>query len=114
MANPFKGEALVRVEGGEFTLAMTLGACASIEGHFDNRPLNEILSELDGDNPRLSVLLVVVWAGLKKHHNLTIDEVGDIVSMADATIWSQGLIVALGRAQPEAQGKARPPKAKAG
>lgn len=115
MANPIKGEALVQVEAGEFTLAMTLGACAAIEGQFEGRTLNEILGELDGDNPNITVMLTVIWAGLKKHHNLSFDAVGDLVSMGEIAIWGGAIGRAMAQAMPEKKGgAARPRKAKAG
>ncbi|RYE43609.1 MAG: hypothetical protein EOP24_27680 [Hyphomicrobiales bacterium] len=115
MANPMKGEVLVKVEAGEFTLAYTLGACAAIEGQFPGRSLNEILSDLDGEMPKISTMLVVVWAGLKKHHSdLTQDQVGDLVSLHELETWGAKLSEALNLAQPEANRKtARPRQAAA-
>jgi hypothetical protein len=102
MAIPMKGESVVRVEGGEYTLAFTLGACAAIEGHYEGRGLQSILSDLEGNDPKISTLLVVIWAGLKKHHNLSLDEVGDIVSMDEAEAWGEaiGKAFAAGSAAP--------------
>lgn len=104
MANPMKGEVLVKVEAGEFTLAYTLGACAAIEGQFPGRALNEILGDLDGEMPKISTMLVVIWAGLKKHHpDLTQDDVGDLVSLHELELWGTKLVEALNLAQPGAK-----------
>lgn len=116
MANPFKGEALVHVGAGEFTLAYTLGACAAIEGQFDGKPLNDVLASLqtDGGQPPARTMQIVIWAGLKKHHQMSIDEVGDLISIHEMDRWSDGLIRAFSLAQPEGAPKGNPRKAKVG
>ena len=65
MAIPMKGEHTVTVGAGEFTLAFTLGACAAIEGQFEGRGLQSILSDVQGDDPKVTTLLVIIWAGSK-------------------------------------------------
>lgn len=110
MANPMKGEALVKVAAGEFTLAFTLGACIAIEDHFGGRPFGEILTDMHAKQD-LRTMLVVVWAALKKHHGLTLDEVGDLVNMAEAVAWGEGIGKALN--DPEAEAPQNPRKAKA-
>ena len=111
MAIPMKGEHRVEIEGGEYTLAFTLGACAAIEGHFDGRGLQSILSDIQGDDPKVTTLLVIIWAGLKKHHGLTLDEVGDIVTMEEAPRWGEAIAKGLSSGSGEARGDARPRKA---
>lgn len=111
MSIPMKGEHTVRIETGEFTLAFTLGACAAIEGHYEGRGLQSILSDLQGDDPKVTTLLVVIWAGLKKHHNLSLDEVGDIVTMEDAPIWGEAISKGMASGSAEAKDSARPRKA---
>lgn len=113
MANPQKGEVLVQVDAGEFTLVYTLGAVAAIEGQFPGRTLQAVLSDLDGDTPKLNTLMIVLWAGLKKHHNLTLAEVGDLVALPEVPAWGSALAEAFKLAQPEASGKGNPRKAAA-
>lgn len=110
MANPMKGEALVRVAAGEYTLAFTLGACIALEDHFEGKSFQEILTEMQAKQD-LRIMLAVVWVGLKKHHKLSLDEVGDLVNMAEAAAWGD----AIGRAlnDPEAEEAQNPRKAKA-
>ncbi len=112
MAIPLKGEALVTVEAGEFTLAFTLGACAAVEGQFGGKPFNDVMASLQSDSPPTATLLVVIWAALKKHHGLTLDEVGNLVSLADMEAWGDGIGRALAAQSQETSGS-RPPKAKA-
>lgn len=111
MAVPMKGESLVKVEAGEFTLAFTLGACAAIEGQFEGRGLNSILKDIEGEGAKTSTLLVVIWAGLKKHHSLTLEEVGNIVTMQDMPLWGVAIGEAMGGGSMEATGPANPQKA---
>lgn len=112
MANPLKGEALVTIEAGEFTLAYDLGACSAIEAAMGGKPLQEILGKLEAETPPVSVLLVVIWAGLKKHHKLSQDDVGHLVSLHEMEQW--GLAIGRAFATPgEASGAARPPVAEA-
>ncbi|UJW87960.1 hypothetical protein [Devosia sp. SL43] len=113
MTNPLKGEGLARIEAGEYTLAFTLGACVAIETHFDGKPLQDITAELSGETVNLSVLLVVLWALLRKHHGLTLQEVEDLVTITEIPIWSEALTTSMVNAQPKGKG-ARPPRAAAG
>lgn len=114
MANPIKGEVLVVVEDGQYTLAYTLGACAAIEGQFAGRKLQDILGDLEGDNPKIGVMQVVIWAGLQKHHgDVTLKGAGDLVALHEMSIWGDALGKAFGLAQPEVKGKKRPQAAAA-
>lgn len=110
MANPLKGEALVKVEAGEFTLAFDLGACVAIEKQ-GGKPLQEVLAQLDVEHPPVEILLVVIWAGLKKHHKLTMEDVGHLVALHEMEQWGIGI----GKAfhQGEAKGNERPRRAEA-
>jgi hypothetical protein len=114
MSNPIKGEVVVRVEAGEFTLAFNLGALAAIEGEFPGQSFQDVLGTLDVDQPRLSTLLSVLWAGLKTHHNMTKDEVGALVSIDELPIWGEAIGNAFAAGAPAAKSTARPRKAKPG
>lgn len=110
MANPMKGEAIVHVEAGEFTLAYTLGACIAIQDQCDGKPFQQVLAELEKTQD-LKIMCIVIWAGLRKHHNLSLDEVGELINLPEAPLWGQ----AVGRAinDPEAAKGQNPRKAKA-
>lgn len=110
MANPLKGEALVKVDAGEFTLAFTLGTAVTIQRDFDGKPITEVISAMQ-QNHDIEALLTVLWACLKKHHNLSKDEVADVVTLQEISVWSEALAAAM--SDPDAkEGAARPPKAK--
>lgn len=113
MANPIKGEALVTIGDDEYTLAYNLGACAAIEGQFPGRGLQSILKDIDGEDPKVSTFLVIIWAGLKKHHELSRDEVGDIVTMQDMQAWGEGIGRAMQNGSAEVKDADRPRKAAA-
>lgn len=110
MANALKGEAIVKVEAGEFTLAYDLGALVAIEGE-TGKSLQDALNELDGDSPKVSTMLVVLWAGLKKHHNFTQDEAGHVVSLEELEIWGAALGALFAAAGKGAKPGTRPRKA---
>lgn len=112
MANPIKGEVTVRVEAGEYTLAFNLGALAAIEGEFPGQSFQDVLGGLDVEQPRVSTLLSVLWAGLKTHHNFTKDEVGALVSIDELPIWGEAIGNAFAAGAPAAKSAARPPKAR--
>jgi hypothetical protein len=105
MTNPVNGEVTVKVEAGEFTLAFTLGACAAIEGEFDGRSLSAILDDIQGEEPKVATVLVVLWAALRKHHKLSRDEVGDLVNISELPLWGEAIGKAFAGAQPEAKEK---------
>ena len=111
MANPMKGEAVVRVEAGEFTLAYTLGAAIAIEAEFNGKPLGEILAGMQERQDATSMLRVI-WAGLRKHHNLDLDHVAEIVTIAEMSVWSEAIGRALSDPEPDTGERSRPQKAK--
>lgn len=99
MAVPMKAEHLVRVEAGEFTLAYNLRACAAIEGQFPGRGLQSILNDLGGDDPKMATLEVMIWAGLKKHHDLSIEDAGQLVEISEVGAWVEAIGAAMGGGQ---------------
>lgn len=113
MTAPNRGEAIVRVASGEYTLAFTLGACRAIEQETD-KPIGEVLGAIVGNTTDLYLLQVLIWAGLRKHHNLTLDEVGDLVNMFEAKVWGTAITNAFAGAATEDKPDANPPKAKSG
>lgn len=109
MAIPMKAEHVVRVEAGEFTLAYNLRACAMIEGQFPGRGLQSILNDLSDDDPKMGTLEVLIWAGLKKHHGLSIEDAGELVEIGDVAKWVQAIGAAMGGGQTDKD--TRPQKA---
>ena len=94
--NP-RGEAVVKIDGGEYTLAYTIGACSAIEQAFPGKALNAILADLGTEEaPKMHAIQVVVWAGLRKHHNLSLEAVGDLIGMHEIGLWVEGMNGAMG------------------
>jgi hypothetical protein len=112
LTNPINGEVTVTSAAGDYTLAFTLGACAAIEGEFDGRALDDILKDIQGQSPKISTMLVILWAALRKHHKLSKEEVGDLVTIDELGKWGQAIGKAFAGAQPKAN-SARPRKATA-
>lgn len=110
MAVALKGEADVAVSSGTFTLAYTFRAAASLEASF-GKPFPKIIEDMQASQS-ITDLTAVLAAGLKKHHpDLSLDQVGDLITMAEAGIWAEALGKAIGG---EGAGEAaRPSKAKA-
>ena len=108
MANPMKGEALVQIEAGEYTLAFTLGACVAIEDRFEGKSFNDILGDMQAKQD-IRIMLAVIWGGLQKHHKLSIEEVGELVNMAEMGAWGEAIGKAM--SDPEAEKAANPRKA---
>lgn len=113
MANPKKGEAVATVAAGAFTLAFDLGACAAIEGAMGGKPFQDVLAQLDSETPSVTALLTVLWAGLQKHHKLSREDVGHLVSMDELGIWGEAIGQAFETGTPEAPASTRPQSAKA-
>lgn len=111
MAQMSASEAVVRVAGGEYTLVLNLGACKRIEQHF-NEGINKVFARLGGEDLDLDTLQVVLWAALHKHHNLSLDEVEDMVNIGDLPEWGAKMATLIPQGDAESQ-DARPQKAKA-
>lgn len=108
MANPMKGEALVKIAAGEFTLAFTLGACIAIEDRFEGKSFNQVLQEMQ-DNQDVRIMLAVIWGGLQKHHKMSMEEVGELVNMVELAEWGEAIGKAM--SDPEAATTGNPQKA---
>ena len=106
MANPARGEARVRIGDRDFTLAYDLNALCEVELLL-GMPLQSILERLA--QPRLRDMRALLWAGLQRHHPMSVAEAGDLLgevlrSGADAT-------AALGQQLSEGIAAAFPPPA---
>ena len=76
MANPARGEARIRVGDRDFTLAYDLNSLCEVELLL-NRSLQSILERLA--QPRLRDMRALLWAGLRRHHPMTVTEAGDLL-----------------------------------
>lgn len=78
MANPQRGEAAIRSDGQEYTLAFNHNALCILEDRFD-KPISEIGQRLQA-GIGVRDLRTILWVGLRKHHGeLTEEQVGEIM-----------------------------------
>lgn len=116
MANPMKGEAIARVDAGEFTLSFTFATAAAIEEDF-GKSIPEIFQDMEKRQSPTDMMRLI-YHGLRKHHDLTLEQVADVMTLAEVQIWGEALGKAVGMqpgdANAKGSGAARPPQAKAG
>lgn len=108
MANPMKGEAVVKVSTGEFVLAFDLAACIALEAEFDGRPFQEILSGLTDPKAQSADLAKVIRVALLKHHNLSTEEVTRIVMVPELKNWGTAIGLAFNGGMPDRRGDPQP------
>jgi hypothetical protein len=77
MANPHRGEVALEVEGKVYTLVCNINVMCELEAL-----LGKAMTEIISDMSRVTNLRAVLWACLKTHHQLTIEEAGDILQAA--------------------------------
>lgn len=104
MANPMKGESVLKVGGRDYTLAFSINAMCEIEYVLD-RSTDQILRDLIA-SPPLHVVRALLWGGLRTHHpdidlqaaGVLMEELGGTDAALDAI--GAGMISAF----PEAKG----------
>ena len=78
MANPHKGDVTVKAGDKEYTLRLDFNASCELEAATGKSSfaLAKAMEE-----PTASLVRAMLWACLRRHHrNLSLDEVGDIIS----------------------------------
>ncbi|WP_157014896.1 GTA-gp10 family protein [Mesorhizobium xinjiangense] len=118
MANPHRGQVSLEAGDKAYTLSFSVNAICELEDALD-RPVARIAEELnDPENIRMSTVRSVIWAALQDcHPGTTIQEAGEIATVAGTTAIMEALGRAFQLAFPDAaegKGKPRPRKAKAG
>lgn len=114
MGNPMRAEAQVSIAAGTFTLAYSLNALSAIKAARPDVPLNDLLAGLEGRGAdAVEDIALLIWAGLLKHHSLSIEEVGDLVEISDMPSWTVAIGAAMGGGAPEAKPNQNPRKAAA-
>ena len=119
MANPHRGQVALHVGDQTFMLSFSVNAICALEDALD-LPIAKIIERLeDPENVRMSLVRQVIWSAMQDHHpDVDLMEAGRIASEAGALTALEKASAAIGLAFPAAeevsQGKARPPKAKAG
>jgi hypothetical protein len=86
MANKIKGQRSFEVNGEKYTNHFDFNALAELEDA-TGMDTTEVMKELDRmrQEERISIRLLrtLTWSGLLRHHDLSIKEVGELMSEAD-------------------------------
>jgi hypothetical protein len=86
MANKIKGQRSFEVNGEKYTIHFDFNALAELEDA-TGMDTTEVMKELDRmrQEERISIRLLrtLTWSGLLRHHDLSIKEVGELMSEAD-------------------------------
>lgn len=99
MANPHRGEVAFKAGDKAYTLTYTINAVCELEA-----ALGKGVSEIVSDMSRVSTVRAVLWAGLRHHHKVTLEEAGDIMHAAGAAATAQAINSAMGLAFPQPEG----------
>jgi hypothetical protein len=86
MANPHRGEVVLRVGSGsgmtEYTIKLGHNAFACLEGELGATPAQ---LELMLKEPTITLVRAILWAGLRKHHpEINIEMAGEIIDEVGA------------------------------
>lgn len=101
MPNPHRGEVSLKAGEKTYTLAFTINSVCELENHLDKS-----LSDIVAGMGRVSVVRAVLWAGLRHHHGVSIEEAGDIMHEAGAAATSEAINEAMMLAFPQPAGAA--------
>lgn len=93
-----KGEAKL----GGYTLAFDFNALCDAEAVVG--PIGAAMTEIAKGS--FSTIRALVWAGLKKHHDKTLEQSGEIIAEVGFTEAAEAVGLAMQTAFPEAKGKA--------
>lgn len=96
MANPHRGEVELKAGEKTYTLSFTINAVCELEAALD-KPLMDVVSDMG----RLMTIRAVLWAGLRHHHKVTLEEAGDVMQAAGAPATAEAINLALSRAFPQ-------------
>ena len=88
MANRVKGEVAFKLGGKEYTMVFNHGALVELEDKLD-MGIVAITTEMqrwskEPQRVRLKWVGLLMWAGLLKHHNMTVEQVGELLDVASA------------------------------
>ena len=88
MANRVRGEVAFKLGGKEYTMVYNHGALVELEDKLD-RGIVAITSEMqrwakEPQRIRLKWVGLLMWAGLLKHHNMTVEQAGELLDVASA------------------------------
>jgi len=76
MANRYRGETPITIDGRSYTLAYSINAICEMET-MAKRPLSLIGQE--AALGYVTAMRWMVWGGLRRHHQLSLEEAGDLL-----------------------------------
>ncbi|MFC7443403.1 hypothetical protein [Laceyella putida] len=86
MANKIKGQRSIEINGERYTVHYDFNALAELE-EATGKDTSDIMQELAKmqEEQRLSItfLRTLAWAGFLRHHGLTLNEVGELMSQSE-------------------------------
>jgi hypothetical protein len=106
MVNPLRGELAFVQDGSTYTLVLDVNALCAAEALL-NLKSHEIGASLK-EGGHLSALRGALWAGLKRHHDLSVDEAGVLLQRIGVGRAAELMEQALKLAFPDVDPKARP------
>ncbi len=112
MANPQRGESLLKIGNKEYTLKYDCNAKAEFEASLgETMPL--IGKRMEKAEMGFRDLRAMLWAGLRRYHrNITIEQAGDLIDTAGQDIVAEAVLSSWRNSLPIQNGDgADPPKA---
>lgn len=79
MANPNRGEVSLVAGETTFTLVFTINSVCELEDVLE-KGINEIVADMG----KVKTIRALLWAGLRHHHPMTLEEAGDLMQKAGA------------------------------
>jgi len=98
MSNPHRGEVELKAGDKSYTLAFTINSVCELEAKLDKS-----LGDIVADMGRMVTIRAVLWAGLRQHHKVEIEEAGEIMQLAGAAATAQAINQAMTSAFPPAE-----------
>jgi len=97
MMNPHRGDVSFEVAGKTYTMRLSHAALIKVEEAL-NKNLSQVMTEMSSpDTMRLGTVVVLVWAGLQKHHpTLTQEDVANLFDEMPGGV--QGMVIILDKA----------------
>lgn len=77
MSNPHRGEVDLQVGGKTYTIVLDINAICELE-----QLLGKSVAEIGRDMGRILNMRAMLWAGLRARHQVTLEEVGEILQQA--------------------------------
>jgi hypothetical protein len=110
MANKFRGEATLKVEGGDdLTLIFDANAFCEIEEATGLGVQGVVDLMTKADQVGMKHMRLLLWATAKRKHDLTLDEAGDVISDVGLEETMDAIMAAMSAAMPKVVKNPRKP-----